>query len=63
MATRTPHGGIDHIYQHRGTYDITVVQRWRVGWTYDDENGTFYEDGPPVIIDNHPVIEVQAVLQ
>jgi hypothetical protein len=57
-----PNGDIAHTYQHRGTYTITVVQRWHVRWAYDHAAGSFWQDAPPVTITDHPVREVQAVV-
>jgi hypothetical protein len=58
-----PHGTITHVYQHHGSYDVTVVQRWHVAWSFDDANGSFSQDAPPVVIEDYPVREIQAVLE
>jgi hypothetical protein len=58
-----PDGDITHVYQHHGTYDVIVIQRWSVEWSFAGASGTFVQDDAPVTIDDYPVIEVQAVLE
>jgi hypothetical protein len=57
-----PVGGIEHVYQRHGTYDVTVTQVWTGTWRWGDDQGPLPERRVSTTIADYPVREIQAVL-
>lgn len=62
-GTPWPGGNITHEYQHVGSYDIVVTERWTATWSFAGQSGVLRTLQTEGRIDNFPVEQIQAVIR
>ena len=57
-----PDGHITHEYEHVGSYDIVVTEKWTATWRLGGESGVLRELETEGQINDFPVQQLQAVI-